>query len=163
MKREIVLSALAALLLSGAAQADYSGRQIGSWVTKAREDRFGDGGSYIALTTSGGAALGVRCIGKTLSLAMMELGDYARPINEGDRFEFKFRVDKGEVVALSGVAIGGRLIQIAAPRSLVRAMREGKETAMRVETADGVSAVVVFQMLGAPKAFADLARECGLD
>ncbi|NEV77926.1 hypothetical protein DYI24_12850 [Rhodopseudomonas sp. BR0C11] len=163
MKRGIVLSALAALLMSGAAQADYSGRQIGSWTTKARDDRFGDGGSYIALTMAGGAALGVRCIGKKLSLAMMETGIYARPIAEGDRFDIKVRVDKGEIVKLDGVAIGGRVIQIPASRDLVRQIRQGAEAAVRIETADGVSAIVVFPLHGAAKAFTDLGRECGID
>ena len=144
-------------------RADYEGRMIGNWLTSAKEDRFGDGGTYVAATGDGGIVLAVRCLQKNLSIGIIEVGEDPKPIEKGDLFSFKFRVDTLPIVETAGVAIGDRLVQVITEKSLVKSIRDGKETAVRVEDKRGVSSTHVFNTNGSRKAFADLSRECPLD
>ena len=157
------LGCCALLVATLPAAADYERRIVGDWMISANEDRFGDGGTFTALTSDGSNILAVRCIQKNLSLAMMEVGGDPKPVTKGDLFAYKFRVDKQPIVEVYGEAINERLIQIATEKSLVKAMRAGQETAVRSETTSGVTRVSIFRMKGAPKAFADLSKECPLD
>jgi hypothetical protein len=143
--------------------ADYDARMVGNWLTSAKEDRFGDGGAFIAVTGDGGIAIAVRCIQKTLTIGIMQVGDDPKPIQKGDLFLFKFRVDTQPVVETGGVAIGDRLVQVVTEKALVKSIRDGKETAVRLEDNRGVSSTHVFNTRGARAAFADLSRECPLD
>jgi hypothetical protein len=143
--------------------ADYDGRMVGNWLTSAKEDRFGDGGTFIAATGDGGIALAVRCLQKTLSIGIMEVGNDPKPIEKGDLFLLKFRVDSLPIVETGGIAIGDRLVQVITEKSLVKSIRDGKETAVRVEDKRGVSSTHVFNTAGSRKAFADLSRECPLE
>ncbi len=143
--------------------ADYDARMVGNWLTSAKEDRFGDGGTFIAATGDGGIAIAVRCIQKTLTIGIMQVGDDPKPIEKGDLFLFKFRVDSLPVVETAGVAIADRLVQVVTEKALVKSIREGKETAVRLEDKRGVSSTHVFNTRGARAAFSDLSRECPLD
>jgi hypothetical protein len=80
-----------------------------------------------------------------------------------DLFKFKFRVDAQPVVEAAGMAISERLIQFATEKAMFKAIRDGKETAMRIENSRGVTSTQVFDTTGARKAFADLSRECPID
>jgi hypothetical protein len=143
--------------------ADYDGRLIGNWLTSAKEDRFGDGGTFIAATGDGGIVLAVRCLQKTLSIGIIEIGEDPKPIEKGDLYLFKFRVDTLPIVETGGIAIGDRLVQVITEKALVKSIRDGKETAVRVEDKRGVSSTHVFNTNGSRRAFADLSRECPLD
>jgi hypothetical protein len=142
---------------------DYEGRISGNWITSAKEDRFGDGGSFGAVTGDGGYALAVRCIQKTLSIGIAEIGSDPKPLEKGDFYKFRFRVDAQPIVDANGLVISDRLIQVATERDLVRSIRDGKETAIHIEDSHGVSSTHVFNTNGSRKAFADLSRECPLD
>jgi len=142
---------------------DYDGRIIGNWMTSAKEDRFGDGGTFGAITGDGGYALAVRCLQKHLSIGVMEIGNDPKPMEKGDFYKLKFRVDAQPIVDADGLVISDRLIQVTTERTLVKSIRDGKETAMRIEDSRGVSSTHVFNTNGSRKAFADLSRECPLD
>jgi hypothetical protein len=144
-------------------RADYEGRIVGNWITSAKEDRFGDGGAFIAATGDGGIFLAVRCLQKTLSIGIMQVGSDPKPVEKGDLFLMKFRVDSLPVVETGGVAIGDRLVQVITEKALVKSIRDGKETAVRVEDKNGVTSTHVFNTNGSRRAFADLSRECPLD
>lgn len=146
-----------------AAQADYGSKPVGNWIVSAKEDRFGDGGMFTAATGDGTYILIIRCLQKKLSIAVMEAGPDPKPLTEGALFAFKFKVDKQPVVETAGEAISGRLIQLDTEKSLVKAIRGGKETALRMENVQGVSMTHVFRTAGAGQAFADLSKECPLD
>ena len=161
MKMLLVMAAL--LGFAGSARADYEGRVVGNWLTSATEDRFGDGGAYTAVTIDGRTGLVVRCLQKKLSLAVLEMSNDPKPLAEKDAFTLKFRVDKQPVTESVGMAISPRLIQVITEKTLVRAIRDGRETAVRLESTSGVSSTHVFKTNGATKAFADLAKECALD
>jgi hypothetical protein len=143
--------------------ADYDGRIIGNWMVSAKQDRFGDGGAFVAMTGDGAVALAVRCLQKDLSIGVIELGDDPKPMEKGDVYELKFRVDAQPIVDADGVAISERLIQVETEKSLVKSMRDGKETALRLEDGRGVSSTHIFNTKGSRAAFADLSRECPLD
>jgi hypothetical protein len=142
---------------------DYDGRIIGNWMTSAKEDRFGDGGTFAAITGDGGYALAVRCLQKHLSIGVMGIGNEPKPMEKGDFYKFKFRVDAQPIVDAAGIVISDRLIQLDTEKALVRSIRDGKETAMRIEDGRGVSSTHVFNTNGSRRAFADLSRECPLD
>jgi hypothetical protein len=144
-------------------RVDYDDRIVGNWMTSAKEDRFGDGGTFAAMTGDGGIALAVRCLQKNLSIGVIEIGSDPKPMEKGDLFLFKFRVDTQPVVETGGVAIGDRLIQLVTEKALVKAIRDGKETAMRIEDKRGATSTHVFDTAGSRRAFADLSRECPLD
>jgi hypothetical protein len=144
-------------------RADYEGRIIGNWMTSAKEDRFGDGGTFIAATGDGGIILAVRCLQKTLSIGIMEAGNDPKPIEKGDFFLLKFRVDEQPIVESAGIAISDRLIQVETEKALIKSIRDGKETAMRVQDKRGTTSTHIFNTNGARKAFSDLSRECPLD
>jgi hypothetical protein len=146
-----------------AKRTDYEDRVIGRWIVSAKQDRFGDGGSFVAVVFDQGTALAVRCIQKKLSIAMIEAGPDQKPLQTGDEFKLKFRVDLEPVVETSGVAIDNRVIQVATDHATVKAMREGREAAVRIENANGVSHTSIFKTFGARKAFEDIAKECPLD
>lgn len=144
------------------AKADYEGRRIGNWIVSAEEDRFGEGGAFIAMTTDGSYALAVRCLRKKLSIAVLDGSSDPKPLSEGAAFGFKFRVDKQPIVETAGLAISSRLIELITDKNLVKAMRDGRETAMKIET-KSASSVHIFKMAGSTKAFSDLSKECPLD
>jgi hypothetical protein len=139
--------------------SDYEDRIVGNWITSAKVDRFGgDGGTFIAATVGDDTALFVRCLQKELSIAVSY-----NDLEPGDKFLFKFRVDTSPVVESAGLAINKQIIQVKTPASLVKAIRDGKETATRIESELGVSPVRIFDTRGARAAFADLSQECPLD
>jgi hypothetical protein len=144
-------------------RGDYDGRMIGNWMTSAKEDRFGDGGTFVAIVADGSVVLAVRCIQKTLSLGIGEIGFDQKPIAKGDLFLLKFRVDALPVVETVGSAISERLIQIETERALVKSIRDGKETAVRVSDTRGTTITHIFKTAGSRSAFADLSRECPLE
>lgn len=159
---------IAALVLLTAAslqaRADYENRAIGNWIVSATEDRLGDGGAFVALTLAGDHyALGVRCLEKHLSIGIMDASTETTQLAVATVFKLKFRIDKQPVVEAGGVAVDERLIEVVTEKSLVKAMRNGKETAIKIENSIGVSSTHIFKMAGAPKAFADLSKECPLD
>jgi hypothetical protein len=160
---KVIVSALLLVVISLPARADYVGRIIGRWMVSATEDRFGDGGTFVAATQSSSYVLAVRCIQKTLSIGHVDGGDDPKPFRAGDLFVLKFRIDKQPVTEVNGVAISERLIQVVTEKSLVKSMRDGAETAMKLESDGGVSSMHIFKMAGAPKAFADLSKECPID
>jgi hypothetical protein len=67
-------------------RSDYEGRMIGNWMTSAKEDRFGDGGTFVAATGDDGIVLAVRCLQKSLSIGIIEVGDDPKPVEKGDLF-----------------------------------------------------------------------------
>jgi hypothetical protein len=142
---------------------DYEGRIIGKWMTSAKLDRFGDGGTFIAAAFDQGIAVAVRCIQKELSIAVLDIGFDQKPLRKDDAFKLKFRVDNQPAVESYGMAIGDRTIQVATEKDLVKAIRDGRETAVRIENASGVTVTHIFATSGAPRAFADLSRECPID
>jgi hypothetical protein len=150
-------------LVAESQHADYDGRIIGNWMVSAKQDRFGDGGAFVAMTGDGAVALAVRCLQKDLSIGVIELGDDPKPMEKGDVYELKFRVDTQPIVDAEGIAISERLIQVETEKSLVKSMRDGKETALRLEDGRGVSSTHIFNTKGSRAAFADLSRECPLD
>lgn len=159
MRRTIGLAALAvAMLAASAARADYEGREIGNWVVSAKEDRFGDGGTYLAMTAGDGMIFGVRCIQKDLSAAVIFA---EKELKTKDLFEFKFRVDKAPIVETIGLAINEHLIEIAIEGSLVKQMLDGKELAVRMKAATFTSTHII-KLRGASKAFVDIVKECPL-
>jgi len=167
MRVIITLAALLAGALPAAAQqpavADYDGRLIGNWLVSAKHDRFGDGGAFIAATGDGGVGLVVRCLQKTLTIALVDLGADPKPLAKGELYNLKFRVGEQAIVASRGVVINERLIQVDTQQSLVKSIRDGKETAVRIEDRVGITSTHVFNTIGARKAFADLSRDCPLD
>ncbi|MCG6203668.1 hypothetical protein LPW26_03380 [Rhodopseudomonas sp. HC1] len=163
MRRVIVLGVVAASLATGSARADYDERVIGDWAASAKEDRFGDGGTYVAVTAEDTMALAVRCLQKQLSIAVIYLGDNPNEASPGGVFKFKLRVDKQPVVETLGTAMSGRAIQLKTTSAMVSAMRDGKELGLRIESNRGVVTTKIFPIRGARKAFADLSNECPLE
>ena len=137
----------------------YDVKLVGNWLVSENEDRFGDGGTFLALTGDGmGNGFGVRCIEKALSLVIGEEKD--RKYKVGDKFYIKLRVDKQPVLELTGVALNVSLIQVRATPEIVRSIRDGKEIAVRQESIQGVSSITTFNTKGNAKAFARLTKEC---
>jgi hypothetical protein len=163
MTRIKLLIAVAAIAAAAPARADYQNRLIGNWHVSAEEDRFGDGGTFIAVTGDGGIGLAVRCLRKDLSIGILDMSPDPNPLTRGDRFNFSFRVDKTPIVEAEGVAISERLIELKTEKSLVNSIRAGKETAVKLTDAYGTSSVHIFTTTGAAKAFADLSKECPLN
>jgi hypothetical protein len=143
--------------------ADYDDRMIGNWLISAKQDRFGDGGTFVAATGDGAIALAVRCLQRNLSIGLIEVGGDPKPIAKGAFYKMKFRVDNQPIVEAAGVAISDRLIQVVTEPSLVKSIRDGRETALRLEDSAGVFSTHVYDTKGASRAFVDLSRECPLD
>jgi len=143
--------------------ADYDDRMIGNWLVSAKQDRFGDGGTFVAATGDGAVALAVRCLQRTLSIGLIEIGGDPKPVAKGDIYKMKFRVDSTPAVDAEGIAISDRLIQVVTAPSLVKSIRDGKETAVRLEDSRGVFSIHIYDTKGASRAFVDLSRECPLE
>lgn len=159
-----VMVALTAVFAGAAARAEDSKRIVGTWVVSEKEDRFGEGGSYIAMTPDGaGNVLGVRCIERVLSIGIADGSDDPKPLVTGSRYVVKLRTDKEPAVTTTGLAIADRLIQVETMADMVRTMRKGKETAVRIESESGVSRTMVFKTSATGKAFSRIAAECKLD
>ncbi|SDT00470.1 hypothetical protein SAMN05444158_4009 [Bradyrhizobium canariense] len=84
-------------------------------------------------------------------------------MEKGDIYKLKFRVDAQPIVDADGMAISDRLVQVVTEKSLVKSIRDGRETALRIEDGHGVTSTHIFNTNGSRKAFADLSRECPLD
>jgi hypothetical protein len=163
MTRGMGLLVLAALLVAGnaAADSDVESKEAGNWFVRIEADRFGAGGRYvIANANPSGSGFGVRCIEKKLSLTFSELQSN---FTVGEVLDVKVRVDKEPVVATAGVAMTERIVQIVPVPGLIRAIRDGRETAFRLAGKDGTSIVRVFDNTGAPEAFRAIEKECSLD
>lgn len=144
--------------------ADDGVKVIGTWIVSAKDDRFEDGGTFFAMTADGGGeAFAVRCIQKELSIALGKIGDSADKLTAGQKFGIKLRVDKQPIIETSGVAISEKLIQAETKPEMVKTIRTGKETAVRIENEVGVTATYIFKTMKTEKAFARLAKECKLD
>jgi hypothetical protein len=89
----------------------------------------------------------VRCLQKTLSIGIMEAGSDPKPVEKGDLFLMKFRVDSLPVVETGGLAICDWLVQVITEKSLVKYIRDGKETAVRVEDKNGVSSLRIVRAI----------------
>ena len=152
-----------ALLCATQAMAGDGQRVIGNWYVTSEADRFGDGGTFLAMTGSAGLGLAVRCIKKELSLALLDLSNDPKPLATGDVFALKLRTDKQPIREAFGKAISERLIQIPTDKDAVRSIRDGAETAVRIETTRDVVTTNVFKTRGARQAFADLVKECPLE
>lgn len=144
-------------------RADYELQPAGNWLVTATHDRFGDGGTFIAMTGDGSIGLAVRCLQKTLSIGLVDIGGDPKPLQKDALFKVRFKVDDQPIVDSIGIAISERLIQVITEQSLVKSIREGKETALRLEDAKGVSSTHVYDTNGGRRAFADLSRECPLE
>lgn len=160
-KRWLLATALLAGVTVGA-RADYQDRRVGNWLTSAIEDRFGDGGEFTAVTAGDETLLAVRCLRKKLSVAIVKVGLDPPPLRKGDVFKFEFRVDRSPTDDYAGTVIARNVIELDADTQLVTAIRDAKETAMRV-IADDWKLTVIFKTAGGAKAFVDLSRECPLD
>jgi hypothetical protein len=138
---------------------------VGDWIVSEKEDRFGDGGTFVAVTGDGsGNVFAVRCIEKELTLGIGQINSATRKYKIGDKFYIKLRVDKQPVLELTGVALTELLIQVDATAEMVRSIRDGKEIAVRQESIQGVSNTTIFNNTkGNAKAFARLSRECKVD
>ncbi len=162
MKRGIVLSALAALAISGAAWADYSMKRMGAWLVTASGDRFGDAGLYSAMVPmNGDYFLQMECRDKKLTL---NLDPQGMALREDDTFFFKFRVDRRKLLSLVGEVKGQRIVidqQNIRLLQLVRDIRSGAEVGIQMEGSRITEAVV--RIDGADRALADIARNCPLD
>jgi hypothetical protein len=156
---------LAAAMLSACAMpslADYRDRRIGNWLVSATEDRFGDGGEFTAVTAADETLLAVRCLRKKLSIAVVKAGPDPPAMKKGEIFRFEFRVDRVPTDVTTGKVIAPTVVELDTDADLVIAIRDAKETAMRM-IGDDWRLTVVFKTAGGAKAFADLARECPLD
>jgi hypothetical protein len=102
MARAIALAGVVVWgIAGGRAHADE--RMVGDWLVQSQEDKFGDGGTYIAVVPSqAGLGFAVRCIRKQWSLAFVDLSSDPKPLTVGDTFAFKMKVDREPVVELTG-------------------------------------------------------------
>jgi hypothetical protein len=142
---------------TGTARADYEGKLIGNWLTSAKEDRFGDGGTFTAMTIDDGLIFGLRCIQKDLTFGVAQ-----KDLVVGERFIFKFRVDRNDVFMEIGRAISDGLIQVTTTPDLIRQMRTGKELAVRIESESNTSTHVL-KLRGSNRAFEDIVKACPLE
>ncbi|WFU44106.1 hypothetical protein QA640_17635 [Bradyrhizobium sp. CB82] len=170
--RAIEVSVLATMLLAATvcAHAKDERQVVGSWLIDNKEDRFGNGGTFIAAvpdvsaSANSGTALVVRCIEKDLSIALLDSAQIdPKPLKIGTAYVVKLRTDTEPVMTTVGKAINERLIQVETQADMVRTIRKGRETAIRLENSDGVSRTIIFQTKGNAKALARIAAECKLD
>lgn len=161
------VSVLAMMLFAGTvcAHAKDERQIVGSWIVSNNEDRFGKGGTFVAavLDQNGGTALAVRCIEKDLSIAVIDSSQDPKPLKVGTAYVVKMRTDKEPIMTTAGKAIGDRLIQFDTQADMVRTIRKGRETAIRLENDNGVSRTLIFPTKGNMKALARVADECNLD
>lgn len=135
---------------------------VGDWLVQIEADRFGDGGTDVAMTASAttAVAFAVRCIRREWSLAVLDLSSDPKPLKSGSAFAFKFRVDQNVVVKGYGAAVNERLIQLETETNLVSQILKGKELAMRLERPDGATIDMVFPISSAPRALASHLKDC---
>ncbi len=152
--------AAALVVAASPALADYESKAVGNWIVTEQSDRFGDGGTHVAMTSAGGVSLAVRCIKKHLTLAVI---GFPQALRARDEVKIKLRVDRGDVFEEFGDARGDQMIEIAVTDNAeVRDMTKGKEVALHVDVA-GTSATYVFKTRGARQAFSDLVKVCPID
>jgi hypothetical protein len=164
--RAITISVLAMLLAGTVCAYAKDERQIvGSWIVSNNEDRFGKGGTFVAAVPddAAGTALAVRCIEKELTIAVIDSSQDPKPLKRGAAYVVKLRTDKEPIMTTFGKAINDRLIQVDTQADMVRTIRKGRETAVRLENDDGVSRTIVFRTKGNAKALDRIADECSLD
>jgi hypothetical protein len=137
---------------------------IGTWLVSEKEDRVANGGTFSAITGDGGGnMLAVQCIEKALTLGLAQTDNATRKFKAGDKFYIKLRVDKLPDIELTGVALTELLIQVDATAEIVRSIRDGKEIAVREESAQGISYVTAFRTKGNANAFTRLMKECKVE
>jgi hypothetical protein len=152
-----------AIALGGAATAAQGvERVLGSWFVTEQADRFGDGGSYVAITAarSGGVGFSVRCIRKAWSLAIIDMSPDPKPLTPASLFHVKLRVDRDPIIDSDGKAINDRVIQLETTPAMVREIVQGSELAARLEGRTTISIDFVFDISGAKRALAQSMKEC---
>lgn len=160
--RVVLIAAFAAAIAGGCAaraQGFEKKEKIGRWLVTVTEDRFNDKVPiHVAVNVADGDVVAVKCADQQLTLAYR-----AATSPKGKDFTIKARVDKNPIVETTGRSVDGQFVQIEATADLVKQMRAGKETALRVIAEDGSAITSVFRMDGAAKAFAGLAKDCKVD
>lgn len=160
-----MLAAVAVLAIIVGAGSVRAASVIGSWVVTNQEDRFGDGGRFVAMTPAvgaPGAVFAVRCFARKWSLAMIP----GTKLVTGEAFKLRLRVDKGGIVDGFGQALDEQLLQIAveadAEPRLIKEILAGREIAVRLTNVLDVSSDLVFRLTGSRKALAGHLKECKL-
>lgn len=152
------IAGLLSLACIGQSLAAKGRSAVGDWQVTADDDRFGDGGKYIAMTIGDGASFfAVRCIRKEWSLAVI-----AGKQTAGDLFSVRLRVDKNDIVDEAGVAIDDLVVQIDPAKAVIRQILDGREIALRLKSSKGVTQDYVFGISKARAALARHVKECSL-
>lgn len=156
--------ALSVLAFSGSPSfADYENRAFGSWLASAKSDRFGEGGTYFAMTSDGMRTLAVRCLEKDFSLALLEMARTGSGPKVGTIIKFKLRVDKQPVIETFGEVVAEHLIVVPDDVGAAKQILTGRELAVRTETPAGLVKTSIFQITGADRALADVLKNCPPD
>jgi hypothetical protein len=132
-----LLAVVALSLCSSSAFAAPSYKEFRQWSVKIDADAFDDGKSSVIAISSGqdGSGVGLRCLHGRATVALRE----ARPrYKVGQKFEIKFRADRGPVLSTSGDAVSDNLVQLDQTAALISAMRGARSLAFRVAT-EGVA------------------------
>jgi hypothetical protein len=150
----------AAVLAGGAGAAVARGSLVGNWYVTVEEDRFGDGGTALAVTQSrsGDAMFAVRCIRRKWSLALM-----AGKVNPGEVFLIRMRVDRGDIADAAAAAISDAVVQIETDAATVSKIAGGRELALRIVDPRGTSRDYVFGLAKAKAALSRHIKECTLE
>jgi len=136
---------------------------LSGWTTSNKEDHFGEGGTFSAVTLeqTGGPGLVVKCVERRLAVRLVSGG--GDMFKTGTSYVVKLRADKGPITTTAGKAISERIIQLETQADMVRTIRKASETALRVESATDISSTFVYNTAGGVKAFARIAQGCNLD
>ena len=157
----VMMCAALAVVLGGwtIATAAHAEGLFGRWMVRANQDRFSDSALMIASVHQDDGAMSIRCRGSMLDAVLIIEGGHL-PL--GASADVITRVDKGQIQRASGKVFNAEAAEFKIDRTTVAAMRRGREIAVRLRT-DLVNIDRVFPLVGAPAAFATLAKSCLLD
>jgi hypothetical protein len=134
------------------------------WYVTGEPDHFGDGDTFVA---SIGArdrqpfGLAVRCIRRHWSLALIDLSFDANPQWSGEFFAIKLRVDRRPVRLTGGERVNARVMEIGVSPAALQDILDGRQLAVRVVAADGMTFDTVFAIGKARQALARHLAACG--
>ena len=155
--RAMALAGVVALGATGGSQAQQT---VGNWVVQHAPDRFGDGGTDIAITGDGTMAFAIRCIRREWSLALMDVSADPKPLQVSDTFYLLLKVDKYDAKAALGRSISPRLIQIETTPVMVSSLLGGETLAVRVNDPAHVVSEFSFPLKGARRALSQHMKNC---
>lgn len=154
----VTIVAVVVAALANAQSNQSKPRMIGNWMVSVDQDRFSDAPQAMAITMQHGAILAVRCLERSLSVAIRNVGVIGG-LTPGDIFSVAFRGSPHAVIQTMGDAVNDLMVEVMVTDEMRNDLITSAEYAFRLKfPASQID--VIFDAGSAQEALQPVYRAC---